>query len=386
MRKTLSTVSLLLPALFLGCAKGEDTSRPTGEVKLAAEHHFFALTTEAKFAGFPVVATQTSSDRGILVMKDDSTYFVRRGTTESSSASYALSKNGQFSVLVTVASNQPDARYMGGYGLEGNTNHLFFADRYTTTSANRVGLFLGVRRLTASFDLAGEWHLCSQHVIFAGSSLPDPNNVARSAYGLIEVDSNRQITGTGSESSRANLTFTGSATTFADGALNLTLRYRDATGSDERAFLGAAGKNFVIALDADETDGETGLLMLVKKRTGTISLADLAGDYHVGLHTVFINPSNCGSDAAVGTLTLSDQGGFRLECEGARGVDFTYTGTFTAANDGKLVFTVSGTNETWTGAVDQDNKTIAVIDNFVEQRQNNLPELNFIVALRKVKV
>ena len=67
------------------------------------------------------------------------------------------------------------------------------------------------------------------------------------------------------------------------------------------------------------------------------------GRFLVGGETLFVNPSNCGSDAFVGVVTLGAQGAFKLDAVGNSGQDFSYAGTWTLAADGGLTLTISGT-------------------------------------------
>jgi hypothetical protein len=110
---------------------------------------------------------------------------------------------------------------------------------------------------------------------------------------------------------------------------------------------------------------------------------DVDGTFYVGGQTLFVNPSNMGSDTFIGTVTLSTNGGFRLEGLGNQGVDFTYTGDWTASPDGKLTINVNGTNETWHGAIDRTYNTLVICDDFTETRSSNQIELNLMLGVRK---
>ena len=73
--------------------------------------------------------------------------------------------------------------------------------------------------------------------------------------------------------------------------------------------------------------------------------------------------------------------------KGAGGFDFTYGGSYVLDDDGKLTLTVSGTNETWIGAVDQNYEVVAIADNVVERRSGvKPPELNLFLGIRQVDV
>jgi hypothetical protein len=127
-------------------------------------------------------------------------------------------------------------------------------------------------------------------------------------------------------------------------------------------------------------------LVLVRKfdvPAAPIDSVRVPGTFVVGGHTLFVNPSNSGSDAFVGTITLTAQGAFRLDAIGSQGQDFSYTGQYTLAADGGLAITVSGTNESWFAAIDRSYNTLVFVDDFVETRANNTPELNLGFAVRK---
>lgn len=382
-----SPTFLILALVAAGCSQGGSTTSPASEVKLAQSQHLFGFKTNPAFAGFPVKPSEAGADQGVLILADDSTYKVSRSSGDSDSFGYQLAKTGAFSIALPPSSkNGITPRYSGAFGLEGNTGLYYFTDRFTTGATDPVGIYWGSSVVTSSPDLTGDWHVFSEHLIFASTVFLDPDNVGRVASGSLSVDGNGAISGSGTESTRSALTFTGTAGGFADGRVSLTLGYKDTTSTDNRVFLGSAAKNAVLTVDADTTDGEAGLLALVRKRTGRADLTLLEGDYWIGMSTLFVNASRPGSDAAHGTLSLTAKGAFRIDATGSSGAPFTYTGTYTLADDGKLQFTVGGTNETWFGAVDQDYKTVVVADPFLETRSNGNPELSIMLALRKVVV
>jgi hypothetical protein len=376
-------LSLALLPLLAACAEGGGEDRPRGEVRIAASHHFFALTGERRF-DFPVNPAEVGSDRGILKLLDDSTYTIQRGNQESGAADYALSRPGDLSLTVPISARQ-NTRYTGAYGLAGNTGVVHFVDRFSPSATSQVGLFFGVPVAGGAPNLAGDWHAFTQHVVFSASPVQDPRNVGRAAAGTLTVVAANTFTGTLAESSRANLAANGALRPFNDGRVDVDLAVREGSGPpDNRVFLGAAAGTLLLAVDADDTDGEAGLLAMVRKRTGRADLTLLAGTYLIGLETVFVNPGNCGLDAAVGTLTISANGDFRLEAVGSNAADFTYTGTMRLADDGALTITVPATNETWAGAIDQEYRSIVVVDHFVEQRSGSKPpELNLLLGVRQ---
>ena len=202
----------------------------------------------------------------------------------------------------------------------------------------------------------------------------------------------RTISGTGTQGT-SGLVLGGTIQNLLDGSLsgdgtcNLTVDYTlPSQAADSRVMRSAANANMVFALDDDESDNEAGLLFLVRKFDAPATPVDsvrVPGTFLVGGHTVFVNPSNSGSDAFVGTVTLTAQGGFRLDAVGNSGQDFSYVGTWTLAADGGLTLSISGTNETWFAAIDRTYNTLVFIDDFVEVRSNNLPELNLGFGVRK---
>src|SRR5690606_318859 len=132
-----------------------------------------------------------------------------------------------------------------------------------------------------------------------------------------------------------------------------------------------------------EGNGAAGLLVMLRHRTGTHDPARLEGRWILGLWTLFLRPTASGFDSAIGELELTRAGNWRLTALNNQGQDFAYNGTYTAADDGALNCTVAGTNETWSGAFDQDYATLVVVDHFKEQRSNGQIEINFGIALRE---
>lgn len=381
----------LAPVLWFSClaacADGGDEDRLRGDVRLAVSHHFFGMLGEPKF-DFPVQPSEILSDGGVLKLIDNSTYTIKRGNSESGANDYLLSKTGEFAITVPVSGSRTNTRYSGGYGLAGNTGIVHFVDRFAPSTTASIGMFFGVPVATGQPDLRGDWHVFTQHVIFSTSSLQDPRNVGRAAAGSLTVAADQTFTGTLLESSRANLTATGVMHPFPDGRVDVDMGVREGAGAaDNRVFLGAAAANVLFGVDADESDGEAGLMAIVRKRTGRGDLTLLAGTYVISLETLFVNPGSCGLDAALGTITVSATGDFRLEAVGSNAQDFVYTGNMRLDDNGALAITVPGTSETWAGAVDQDYRTIVIVDAFVEQRTGTKPpELNLVVGTRKVQV
>jgi hypothetical protein len=396
-RRCAAVLSLLA---LSACADGGNEDRPQSDVKIAANHHLFGFRSLAGFGTFPVKPEAVTSDRGTLSLTDQSTYTITRSSGTTSPDTYALGEDGALAIYVTGGGREPSVLFRGGYGLtDAGRSDFFFTDRVATQSSPSLGIYYGTRLIPGKAELAGAWHVVSLHTIFAESSaLLSPNNVARAAHGGLTIatgdpGTSRTISGTGQESSNATLVFggtiqnllgTGSA---GDGTCNLSLSYTAGTSAtDTRACLAAAGRDLVLALDADETDEESGIVVMLRKFDAPATPAEssrIAGTFIVGGHTLFVNPTNSGSDAFSGTVTLSLQGGFRLDAVGSRGVDFTYTGSWTASQDGSIVITIPATNETWFAAVSRDYATLMLVDDQIENRGNNAPELNLMLGVRQ---
>ncbi len=382
-----STLSLLLTLLGISCAEGGEEDRPLSEVLITASHHMWALQSDRAFSTFPIPMAEMASDRGVLTLDDQSLYTVTRNGQASGTDDYALAEDGVLSILVSQGARLPRIRFSGAYGIEGDTGTYFFTDRFTAQTSQRIGLFWGTEVVDPTPDLEGDWHVFSQHVIFASSIVPDPNNVGRAFGGTLAVDDMDDITGSGLESTGANITLTGNVASFADGRVDVTLDYAGPQTSDTRTFHGSVGPGIILGLDPDETTGESGLIAMMAHRTTPADRDDFAGTYLLGLHTIFVNPTNPGTDVAFGTVTFNDTDGFSLDATGADGQDFSYSGTYVLDDDGTLTLTVPGTSETWMGAVDEEYHTVVFVDNFIEARAGaKPPELNLFLALREAPV
>ncbi len=389
--------SLPLLALFPlvgACAKGGTEDTPQSEVKIAASHHLFGFRSLPGFGTFPVNPEVVVTDRGVLNLFDDSTYTITRPSGTSGSDRYAMAKNGDFSVYVTGSGREPSVVFRGGYSLNDSLANYCFTDRVSTPSSQSIGLFYGTKVTPGQVELEGAWHVLSLHTVF-GQTLLSPDNVGRAASGAVSIAAGaagtaRAISGTGTQSTSA-VTFGGTIQNVlqngtGDGTCNLTLNYQlSGQTADSRVMYAVASNNHVMALDADETDGEAGMVFLVRKFDAPTTPVDpvrTTGTFLVGGHTLFVNPTNCGSDSFVGTVTLGSGGAFRLDAVGNNGQDFSYTGTYTLSSDGGMSIAISGTNETWFGAIDREYNTFTFVDGFLETRSNNLPEINLGLGVR----
>lgn len=391
---------LSLPLLLLAaaCADGGSEDRPQSEVKIAASHHIFGIRSLPGFGTFPIQNTVVFTDRGTLNCFDDSTYTITRASGTSSADRYAIDHLGALSLYVTGSGREPSVVFLGGYSLAGGVSaipDLCFTDRVSTPNSSSIGLYVGTKVVPGQVELAGAWHVVSLHTVF-NEAILSPENVARAARGAVSIASGdpgtlRTISGTGTQGT-SSITFGGAiqnllTNSTGDGTCNLTLSYQlTGQSADSRVCYSAASSDLILGLDADETDGEAGLVVMLRKFDAPATPVDpsrIAGRFLVGGHTVFVNPSNPGSDAFVGVVTLSSQGGFRLDAAGNQGIDFAYVGSFTANQDGGLTVTINGTNETWFAAIDRDYQTLVFVDDFREVRSNNLPELNLGFGVRE---
>jgi hypothetical protein len=293
--------------------------------------------------------------------------------------------------------------FEGGYGrvgatsltTPGTTPDFFFVDRVSTPSSQSIGLYVGTRIVSGQVELGGPWHLFSLHAMF-NQTLSSPDNVARGAHGGVSIDAGlpgtlRLISGTGFQNT-SSLVFGGGIQNLltsgtGDGTCNLTVDYTLGTQpTDSRVMRSAATNNLVFGLDEDETNGSAGLLFLVRKfdaPTTPVDSVRVPGTFLVGGHTFFVNPSNSGSDAFLGTVTLTAPDAFRLDAVGSSRQDFSYSGNYSLAPDGGMTIAVNGTNETWYAAIDRSYNTLVFVDDFIEVRANNIPELNIGFGVRK---
>ena len=390
----------IVPVLTLtSCADGGEEDRPQSEVTINASHHMFALRSLAGFGTFPPPTSAVVTESAVLDLFDASTYTVTSATGTSGQDRYAIEEAGPFTIYVTGNSSEPSTAFLGAYSLVADQSDYFFTDRVSTNASPRIGLFFGTQIIDGQVELEGGWHVLSMHVIFDQTIL-SPDNVGRGAHGAVSISAGdpgtqRTISGTGFQGTGA-LTFGGTVQNLldgndeGDGSLNLSLSYQlDGQSADERIIESAANENVIFGVDKNNGDGEAGLVTMVRKFNAPTTPVDsvrVPGTFLVGGHTLFVNPSNPGSDSFVGTVTLSSQGGFRLDAVGNTGADFQYIGTYLLNQDGGMELTIEGTNETWFAAIDKTYNTFTFIDDFEETRANNTPELNFGFGVREKDV
>ena len=390
----------IVPVLTLtSCADGGEEDRPQSEVTINASHHMFALRSLAGFGTFPPPTSAVVTESAVLDLFDASTYTVTSATGTSGQDRYAIEEAGPFTIYVTGNATEPSTAFLGAYSLVDDQPDYFFTDRVSTNASPRIGLFFGTQIIDGQVELEGGWHVLSMHVIFDQTIL-SPDNVGRGAHGAVSISAGdpgtqRTISGTGFQGTGA-LTFGGTVQNLldgndeGDGSLNLSLSYQlDGQSADERIIESAANENVIFGVDKNNGDGEAGLVTMVRKFNAPTTPVDsvrVPGTFLVGGHTLFVNPSNPGSDSFVGTVTLSSQGGFRLDAVGNTGADFQYIGTYTLSPDGGMELSIEGTNETWFAAIDKTYNTFTFIDDFEETRANNTPELNFGFGVREKDV
>ena len=390
----------IVPVLVLtSCADGGEEDSPQSEVTINASHHMFALRSLAGFGTFPPPTSAVVTERGVLDLFDASTYTVTNATGTSGQDRYAIEEAGPFTIYVTGNSSEPSTAFLGAYSLVGDQADYFFTDRVSTNASPRIGVFFGTQIVDGQVELEGGWHVLSMHVIFDQTIL-SPDNVGRGAHGAVSITAGdpgtqRTISGTGFQGTGA-LTFGGTVQNLldgndeGDGSLNLALSYQlDGQSADERIIESAANENVIFGVDKNNGDGEAGLVTMVRKFNAPTTPVDsvrVPGTFLVGGHTLFVNPSNPGSDSFVGTVTLSPQGGFRLDAVGNTGADFQYIGTYILSQDGGMELSIEGTSETWFAAIDKTYNTFTFIDDFEESRANSTPELNFGFGVREKDV
>jgi len=413
--RLLLTLTATTMSLF-ACSTGGSEDRDLSEIKIAASHHMFGLGGTRSIPKFPIPRTSIGTDLGIFTMSEASEYSITRTTVTSAPEGYSLTAEGELFLVVPVPRSAP-TRFIGAYReavhdkvnpSNNQAGAFFFTDRFAPTSSPSVGTFIGTDAVDDKIpDPAGDYHMFSQHVIFSKKTLPDENEVGRSVEGSLTIAAGlegapRAITGTGNESSGANIDFTGSATGAADRRINITkLDYRIGAISDARTFTCGESLDVILGVDTQDTGGAAGFIALVRKFTTAIvdqaaGRKALAGTYYFGMHTIFVRTGASGIDAANGTIEFTDAGGWTLTGVGSAGNNagkFEYQGTYVFSSDGggkftnRMVLTVKGPPaETWTAAVDKSFGTVVIVDNDLEDRRPRLDstELNFMIATRKL--
>lgn len=344
-----------------------------GEVKLSATHTMLGFMGLTEF-DFPLKPSVPFTDAGDLILSSKGTYSIKRGSNETGSAPYLLGKDGELTVLVP-RQRASTLRWSGGYAIDGDV--YFFTDRNPTY----IGLFAGVRKVSAAPDLKAKFHAFGNRLVFPRTTVPDKANVGRAWSGMLEIDAMGKITGTAKDSRLATLTLAGSVQTFGDGAVITDLEFKEGTTSEKRKFSGAAGKLVVLGLHDDPADGDIGLLAMVRRFAAKPDSVRVAGEYFCGSHAVFVNPAKPGTDSTFGVLTLNERGGWSLRATGSNNFTFTKSGTLEIADDGSIKFKEAKTGEEYPGAIDKDYATVVLVD-ATAQNNSNTPEVELFLASR----
>jgi hypothetical protein len=366
--------------LVPGCAKGGEEDNAAGEVKLSATHAMIGIMGLTSY-DFPLKATPTPfTDFGDLLLSDKGTYTIRRGSTESGAAPYLLAKEGEL-VMLVPRSGASTLRWSGGYQIDTQPSGglFFFTDRNPTY----IGLYVGVQRVAAEPDLEDLYHGFGNRLVFPKTTVPDKANVGRAWSGPVAIDAAGAVTGTAKDSKGPTLTLGGSVQTFQDGGVVIDLEFKEGTTTEKRKYSGGAGKLVVLALHEDASDGDVGLLALVRRFKARPDPVRIAGEYFVGSHAIFVNPARPGTDATFGLLTLNDRGGWSLRATGSNNFTFTKSGSFTFADDGAMEFKEAKTGEVYPGAIDTDYATVVFVDATAQDTTN--PEVELFLATRVKK-
>ncbi len=380
-------LSISLLALLPSCSSGGDQEGLEGQIKLAANHYLFGFIGRPSFAAFPTSTTDLETVDGRFFLKDTGRYEMRRSTgVLLSEDEYALYEEGVLSIAVPTSTST--IVYGGGYGREGGTGDVFLTDRIGAG----VGLYVGAPLVQGPANLpasVGEWHVFTLHALLApAGSVPDEDLVGIGFGGRLTLAADGSFAGTGTESESGNVSIHGAAgdfQAFVDGQFAFEIEFDPLTRPDyQRGFVAGGSARFIAGVDEDTggTDAAAGLVLLMKRRSAAFAAADVVGKYRLGMQTIFLRPDASGSDASLGQLELKADLSFRIDATNNLGQAFSYAGNYTAAEDGALVFTVTGTNETWYGAFDDNYDTVVFVDPFKEIRSSLQKELNLGMALR----
>gem|GEM_PF-3486617 len=370
--------ALLLLALAGACSKGgEQTTSP---VKLAQDSFFLSLGAAARITTFPIPVSVLSASDGLLLLADDGRYRTQNPPRSPSSPSpYFLDEDGRLRLRVPLSTFNVNATFYGAMDLNGKAA-LFFVDRVRKNrdiGKDRPRLFLAVPKISGSPNLKGGWHALGSTLEFAKAGTPvSADRIGRAFAGTLNFDAAGNLSNsswTDSTGSRGTLVLVGGkAKTFSGGELELTLDLKGRAATGVQSYSGAVGKHLAVLLDGDPTDGNAGLLVLVRKQANPPDKTKLVGTWWIGTHTIFNNPNDpipnksievsAGSDAAEGTLTLDDKGGFEIRITGILGTSFGYKGTWKTAPNGGILLREADQARDWVGAVDPDHGYLVFSD------------------------
>lgn len=376
-------VALILLLLPLACSSGGDDENIRPELTISSTSHFFGLSGRTTFQSFPVTSGEVSPLVGLLIMGADGRFQIRVDGTNLADDAYELEADGTLQLRLSQP-NAPTVVWKGAYGLSGDSGDLFLSDR-----VSEVGLYLGTAALPGTADplaMAGDWHLFTNNVIFSQVALPDSDEIGRAFAANIVLADDGSFTGSGFESTSplATLPTSGTVAPFADG----TFVVNADVGGVTRIFSAGGDTNLVLGADDDESNGDAGLMAMMRHRSAVADLVELAGTYQLGSWDILVAPNDSGFCSTLGSLEITENGDFKINVVNNFGAPISIDGTFTTSDTefGGLLFDVpipgSSLTETWRGAVDEDYKTIVMLDNFKEVRQDGQAALRFYVGVR----
>jgi hypothetical protein len=390
----------LLAGLAASCAEGGVDNRLSTEVQTdvtGTRFDFFGIAGPPSFP-FPLTVGQSAGFDGRLLFDPESQFRITNNAVTVASGRYSVQQNGVVSLLFTGSGQS--TLWQGAFGLEGDTDRIFVADRI-----GNVGLYLGNPVVDGPPDaspLEGTWTVLSMHALFPSASLMNPtvDDVARAFAGSIVVpaptdamDLDLDFTGSGEGSAQGGSpvafpSVTGTVTAVAGSEFDLSLSYGASTPRAEtRSYTVSGGDGEVLfGVENGASNTAEGLIALIKNRTAPVDLTTLAGDWLVGVWTIFPLPTRSGFDAGVGTATIDTNGDYFVDANNNTGTRFTFSGRMSTnmVPDGQVSVTEARFNETWIGAVDESQNTIVILDDRIETRANGeSPELNLLVLLRR---
>ncbi len=388
MRIDRTSASLLLPLLLLpACSKGG--TKLTSEVKVAASHNDVGYGGLAALQAWPISARLVTSDSFSFELRSSADYIVKRiGQRDSNPFPYILDPDGAFSIR--VPSGNGTELWTGGYELDGPD-----AVHYFTKRAGFPVFYAGVKRLSGQPVLEGSWWAFGDSVgLMPKTTKVSQGGIGRAFGGEMLFDKAGAVTKASWLDSSADkgqlVLVTGQAKTFSSGEVTMTLSLKGGVAEGTRTFSGGISKNVGVLLHDDATKNAMGLLFLVRKSTKAPVLADLAGSWHIGTHTIFNNPNTnkngllAGLDAATGELKIEADGSFKIVVTGISQKPFTYQGTAKIGSAGAVEFEVLDQGRRWIGALDPEKHAIVIADHVTRATSRDQDfEVGVYLAVRK---
>ncbi|MHC5062866.1 MAG: hypothetical protein ACYTG5_02695 [Planctomycetota bacterium] len=376
--------AVLVLALFpMACSSGGDDENIGSELTLSSTSHFFGLSGSTSFLSFPVTSGEVSPLAGLLLLGTDSSFQIKESGLTVADDDYQLEADGTMQIRLTQL-NRPTVVWKGAIGLKGDSGDSFLSDR-----VGAVGLYLGTPALPGIADpvaMAGDWHLFTSNVLYSPAVLPDSDEIGRTFAANISLADDGSFTGSGFESTSpsATLQTNGTVAPFADGTFIVNADVDSVT----RKFSAGGDTDLIFGCDDDESDGDSGLMAMMRHRTAVADLAEVAGTYHLGCWTILVSTSDSGFGSYLGTLELTDTGDFTMDVVNSFGASLTFTGSFTTSDTefGALLFEIpipgSALTEKWRGAIDEAYNTIVILDNVKEVRPDGQAALRFFTGVR----